>query len=240
MQVLVIDWSAGAADNFPVAGLNGSKWIPPVAHWVQSQLRHWGVAGSTISLFGHSWGAYVSYEVARELGGVQSIVALDPAKDTVVLGSGYPEGAVRFGDVSNLSYAFHSSFFGNEHVAQTADYSFSVEPPREGYEGVEIGWITDEILDAWREHGFAVTMVSALLRERSSSPGGFQEFFSLERLTRTPATVFTMQPGQHEGKIRVSAARTMGREGVWWKASAISVEPYTLAEGDASGSSSSS
>lgn len=126
-QVLVLDWSEGAADNFPT-GLNGATWTPVVAEWTGRVLKSLGLTGDQVSLLGHSWGAYIAYDIAANWTdnghhGVRSIIALDPA----FAGIGLDLSQFNFSAVADRSWAFYDNdLYGSAQVALTADESFSI------------------------------------------------------------------------------------------------------------------
>jgi pimeloyl-ACP methyl ester carboxylesterase len=126
-QVLLLDWSEGAADNGR-AGVAGSTWASVVADWADGQLHGVGLTGDDLSLVGHSWGCYVAYDMAAgwRFGaerGVRGLVALDPASG----GAGLDPSAVRLSTVARRSWAFYDNDpFASPFVALSADESFSV------------------------------------------------------------------------------------------------------------------
>ncbi|HMO16329.1 MAG TPA: pre-peptidase C-terminal domain-containing protein [Pirellulaceae bacterium] len=132
-QVLLLDWRAGAADNLSAIGLQGSEWIPYVAKWVESiletQLR---VFGHDLSLIGHSWGSYLSYEIAHRVAGEQrAIVALDPAQANhaaklLGLDRQHYWSNINFSQVSQMSWAYYGGggLFGDANLARTAHEKF--------------------------------------------------------------------------------------------------------------------
>jgi hypothetical protein len=126
-QVLLLDWSDGAADNGR-AGVAGSTWASVVADWADGQLHGVGLTGDDLSLVGHSWGCYVAYDMAAgwRFGaerGVRGLVALDPASG----GAGLDPSAVRLSTVARRSWAFYDNDpFASPFVALSADESFSV------------------------------------------------------------------------------------------------------------------
>ena len=126
-QVLTLDWSA-AADTGILNPFSAEDSIVPVAQWAASALVRYGLSGTNINLVGHSFGSYVSDEIAQRLpGGVNTIVTLDPAAD--VLGGYDPDSndEVNFARDSFFSWSFHSSTLaGNEYTPTTADESFVV------------------------------------------------------------------------------------------------------------------
>jgi Ca2+-binding RTX toxin-like protein/pimeloyl-ACP methyl ester carboxylesterase len=63
------------------ANFYATSWVGPVAEVVAEQLKAWGVPGSQLNLVGHSIGAYLTAELAYQMGGVDTITALEPATD---------------------------------------------------------------------------------------------------------------------------------------------------------------
>jgi pimeloyl-ACP methyl ester carboxylesterase len=125
-QVLTLDWSA-AADTGYLNPFSAEAAIVPVAQWAASALIRYGFSGTNLNLVGHSFGSYVSDEIARRIpGGVNTIVTLDPAVDIV---GGYDPtgGEVDFARDSLFSWSFHSSSLGNDFTPTTADESFIVD-----------------------------------------------------------------------------------------------------------------
>lgn len=220
-QVATVDWRDGAADNATPIGLEGSRWIESVGTWVTNQLQAAGFSTQNICLVGHSWGAYVAYEIGKRTpGGVQTLIALDPAADSKLLGGGKYKGIedpnFSFANIAANSYAFHSSTFGDRNRALTAQYAFSIVAP-ENYEqgswdaaaaqmvasqhyftalGIETA---DELRDAYNEHGFAVSLFSGLLRRQKENPSDvIANRFSLPNL-RSNAAEFSARENNWEG-----------------------------------------
>ena len=134
-QILVIDWSTAAdggfIDRYPV---DVEARIPTVAAWLNSQLGASGLgfSGASIELIGHSFGAYVADEFAELMGGVDTIVALDPATNVSLplIPDEYNSVArVDFDAHSNWSWAFidQTGDFNNPTTPQTADESFVID-----------------------------------------------------------------------------------------------------------------
>jgi len=132
-QVLTLDWSSIAkkyGGNISKAG-NVADWIPTVADWASRKLKDLGFDNGTsqnkLNLVGFSLGAYVAAEIASLMpGGVNKIVALDPAS-TAGLGS-YANKArsIKFSDNSQFSWGFYGSLAGDPGRTATADESWSV------------------------------------------------------------------------------------------------------------------
>ena len=137
-QVMTLDWSSAATGNLNGEGEN---WIIPVAEKTATVLKNLGFAGSSLNLIGHSWGSYVAAGIAKNMaGGVNTIVALDPAKH-YPFGIGYNAevpGEVNFSANSQYSWAFHDGdgipvlgwpfkdAVGSNTTPETADESFVV------------------------------------------------------------------------------------------------------------------
>jgi len=170
IQVLLLDWSQGAADNYiPQVGLYGAEWIPYVADWAASALRNIGIGGVKLNLGGHSWGSYVAARIAapERSGMVNALVAMDPAR----AGVGFAADSIDFGAVSRISWAFHGNgSFGSAKLAATADESFSI--------------VSDEFsrlpyLSSLERHTAPVHVFEYLARNNVRAFGGL---FSLKRL----------------------------------------------------------
>ena len=97
VQVLELDWSEAAADlNAAAVALR----VADVGAFAAKKLAAWGIAGANINLVGHSFGGYMTDEIARRMsGGVNRLVALDAAAP-VVAGI----------DISNTNFAAHSKY----------------------------------------------------------------------------------------------------------------------------------
>jgi pimeloyl-ACP methyl ester carboxylesterase/predicted nucleic acid-binding Zn-ribbon protein len=253
VQVVSLDWHQGAADNSSRIGLQGSKWIETTGAWAGNQLMAAGLRKehlTNVYFVGHSWGAYVAYEAAEKMGKIGGIIALDPAADNKSLGGKYDVSQVDFSRHANTSYAFHSSMFGDRDRALTAQVMFDVVAS-EGYEGglyntetvqnylrqrymMAVGSeIVDEVRDAWKEHGFAVTLFSSLLKNaRGGSPDSIATLLAPSHLqTSTPS--FMSHPDHSEGVFLVipndRSTYTKGNDAgdPWWKA-----EEYYFFDGD--------
>src|SRR5262249_28110593 len=78
-QILTLDWSVGAQTIYPSVA---ESRIPLVASWAATTLVNHGFSGLNLNLIGHSFGSYVSAEIAERIaGGVNTIIGLDPALD---------------------------------------------------------------------------------------------------------------------------------------------------------------
>ena len=124
-QILMVDWGATGLPE------NVQNRIPHVADWLSTTLDHLGLLPGNINLIGHSFGSYVAAETAANLGQVNTIIALDPARDLFPFSSYHPDsvGGINFAANSNYSWAFHDGEgleFGNPNTPQTADEAIVV------------------------------------------------------------------------------------------------------------------
>ncbi|MEP0820563.1 DUF4214 domain-containing protein [Trichocoleus desertorum GB2-A4] len=139
-QVLTVDWDAARTGK---AALNAAAtWIDTVAEVAVNTIRSWGISASNINLVGHSLGAYVSYEISERLGGINNLVALNPATTTF---GGYDHSQVSFSRYSNWSWAFwNNNATDSGNASLTADESFVLDLPfanaNEGHGGAKILW----------------------------------------------------------------------------------------------------
>jgi len=125
-QVLTLDWSgmANRGRNQTDDLHDATVWIEEVAEATVEQLNEWNFDRNNINLVGHSLGAYVAYEISEQLGGVNNLVALDPAASTQ---DGYDIDQVDFSDHSRWSWSLKSSWAGNYNTASTAHEFFEVD-----------------------------------------------------------------------------------------------------------------
>ena len=124
-QVLVLDWKKAAASG--ALGGQGENYIRPVAAWAAQALTDYGFTGLQLNLVGYSWGADVAAELSEDLGDVNSVLAIDPARDYPG-GSYNPDlpGEVNFQAHAEHSWAFYatSSFpFGSPVQAGTSQHA---------------------------------------------------------------------------------------------------------------------
>lgn len=204
-QVLMLDWSEGAADN-SILLLEGANWIEPTADWVRNQIACLGINPQKINIVGFSWGGLMTYEIAAKLGRVNTVVALDPATD-IPLVNNYNSLKVNYSAVANHSWTFDSSFpLGNSFLAHTAEYSFNINPPL--------------TMNPETAHGYSVTLFNDLLRQcAAGSTHEFVRLFSLENLEGLTADGPTTRLG-FEGEISVNLTKDQHSDGSdWWKAS---------------------
>lgn len=165
-QVLVFSWEAAARETALWVGYsNGEQWIVPVGQWAARVLKAYGFAGDNINLIGHSWGSYVADELAEEMGGVDVIVGLDPARNTI--GSNYnvnDQNTIHFGAHSQYALTFNASGFGNEVTPTTADEAFAVQ--------------FRFLAAPWDRHNWIKDLFTALL----DGNGAVSSMFRLQRL----------------------------------------------------------
>lgn len=164
-QVLTLDWTEGASfvslGNF--TDFSQEAWILAVANWAERTLTNYGFTSSNVNLVGHSFGAVISGELAAAFpGGVNTLLAIDPAEDPLVAASGsnYSTDNVVFGgDNSGYAWSFYTpGVAGNEETPTTAD---------------------EAIVVTESEHSRLVDLVSSMI---ASPVGVVSRFFSLDRL----------------------------------------------------------
>jgi pimeloyl-ACP methyl ester carboxylesterase len=163
-QILVLNWRTAAASGR--VGGEGENFIVPVGTAAAAALVQYGFSGADINIVGHSWGAYVGDEIAERVpGGVNSIVALDPARD---FPGGYnPEGTSP-GGVRNTDFSAHSAFSWAFHNGDGLPFGSQTTPTtaREAF-----------VVDG-TTHSGVLGVFANLLRD----PQGPGEFFQLDRL----------------------------------------------------------
>ncbi len=174
-QVLVLDWSAEAFSDSkaeingkPIPNPNfGASWIPTVATWLKQKLvDEWKISPENINFAGHSLGSYLAWETAKDIGGVNNLIALDPAATTL---GGYQEDKVNFSDYSKWAWAFYGSVFGNDHLANTAEESFVFQFP---------GFNPEE------NHGNVVKAFADTIKQNKKQPGYFTSLLSLDKMNK--------------------------------------------------------
>jgi pimeloyl-ACP methyl ester carboxylesterase len=143
--VVTLEWSKLSQS----LSLKASDWIPVVARIAHRKLTALGIDATQLKLFGHSWGSYVAHDLAAEFGQVNTLVALDPARDLPLLNAFY---YVDFDSVAKVSWAFISSALGDTRRAATANHTFRIDSNN-----------TNDITDVVKEHRFAVDIVARML-----------------------------------------------------------------------------
>jgi TM2 domain-containing membrane protein YozV len=167
-QILLLDWTNAA--NAPNISSDEEDWIQPVAAWAAGKLMNYGFVGAKINLIGHSWGGNMADELAERVsGGVNTIVALDPARNG--LGDYNPEdsGQINFRGHSQFSWAFHSSWLGSASTPTSADEAVIV--------GTGLSLVLS--LDGPNAHGAVIDVFTHML---ANSVGGVSSKFQLSRL----------------------------------------------------------
>lgn len=236
IQIVTVDWSAGARDNTPEwIGLQGADWTPAVGKWIARQLQAIGFSGDRIDIVGPSWGSYIAYSAARELGEVNSIVALDSACNDLVM-NGVRSSDIDFRSVSKISFAIESSPIGSNARAASADYAFTVASSLLDRASVDL-----------KAHNFAVTTYSALVEDAIVRGAPGQSLFDPRTLVAGGAPSITTAAGEEvtpaqdayslltleqeywgsgwEGRIKVDMYKTTDSAGDdWWKALPQAVE----------------
>lgn len=183
-QVLLLDWRK-AAESGSIGG-QGENYIRPVAAWAAEALADYGITGQQLNLVGYSWGADIADEMAAGFGQVNSILAIDSARDFPG-GSYNPEspGEVDFDAHAAHSWAFFatSNFpFGSAMNASSAASSFIV---------------------TGADHFKIVTLVTNLLALPAEN-GVAANFQLSELLTGAPAVVWVTNAYSDQGVLDVA------------------------------------
>ncbi|MCY7332527.1 MAG: pre-peptidase C-terminal domain-containing protein [Pseudanabaena sp. CAN_BIN31] len=165
-QVFYLNWSSPARSN--VIAPIGAFWITTVASWAASRLNAWGISTSNINIIGHSLGAYVSAEIAsRVSGGVNRLVALDPAASHVLVT--YDTSSANFSANSLRSWGFYGSGLGDSRRTTTADEAFTM--------GFGSG------IDLKANHSRVVNMFASMVEQSYTNPNNqISRLFGLNRL----------------------------------------------------------
>ena len=198
-QVLTVDWEAARTG---IAGLkDAASWIDSVAEAIKNTIKSWGISLSNINLVGHSFGAYIAYEVSERLAYrvserdadnriserlvvINNLVALNPATTTA---DGYNLNQVNFSGYSTWSWAFwHNNTFDGGNQAVTAHESFVLDLP---FAKVSEG------------HGAAKVLWTNMLRDRNGSTSSINQYFGLEDMTSTANKPWGQRSGW-EARIR--------------------------------------
>ena len=147
VQVITVYWVAART----LINLKGaSNWIDGMGELISNQVNSWGISPSRINIAGHSLGAYVAYEVAERLDGINLLYALNPASTTAF---GYNILQVNFSKYSNWSSAFwNNGDTDNLFLTHTADESFEIK----------LGWTNNPDIG----HGSAKRVLTNILLNR--------------------------------------------------------------------------
>jgi pimeloyl-ACP methyl ester carboxylesterase len=196
VQVLELDWSEAAADlNAAAVALR----VADVGAFVAKKLAAWGIAGANVNLVGHSFGGYMTDEIARRVsGGVNRVVALDAAAPVV---AGIDISNTNFAAHSKYSIAFVGSNYAQLSVARTADETITLDVGK---------WTTFASHTNVRE--LFATMVEQNNGHRSDD---VSRLFSLKAIGSGAARGF-----RHDGLGNGYEATLVGTEsdGVWYPA----------------------
>jgi pimeloyl-ACP methyl ester carboxylesterase len=219
-QVLVLDWNQAALSNSLLFGAPnpyfGASWIPTIADWLKKKLvDEWKISPDNINFAGHSLGSYLAWETAKDIGGVNNLIALDPAATT---NGGYNEGNVNFSDYSKWAWAFYGSAAGNYDRAYTADESFKFQFP-DGFGGL-IPWKAEE-----EKHGAVVSAFADTIKQNKKEPGYFTSLLNLNKMNKNSSdtqpwktgdgfeALLAVDPNNSEWVISNSASRVRSEFG---------------------------
>jgi len=174
-QVLTLDWSSIAHDKyggtFSIPG-DSAKWIPTVADWASQKLKDlgfdYGISQNKLNLVGFSLGAYVAAEIASRMpGGVNKIVALDPATTGGIGDYGNKARSIKFSDNSQFSWGFYGSAAGDPARTATADESWSV-----GF-----GKIRPD-----QNHGHVVNLFASMVDQARTNSNPVSTYFGINKM----------------------------------------------------------
>jgi len=224
-QVALIDWSeAAATGSNPITDpREGANWISDVAGFASEALTNiWEISPDQLNLIGHSLGAYVSSEIGKEVGGVNKLVALDPATTAstppfnftadVNDNIGGTQAPTDFSEAADFSRAFWGNLtenngLGSKLRAQTANESFEVE-----FDGGLVN----------TNHGNIVYLYDRLISNNNLE---INNKFSLEDDLTT--TEFSSSPSG-DGPVGQTGPLTSGDEGVFLETEVDEVRPTKL------------
>jgi pimeloyl-ACP methyl ester carboxylesterase len=174
-QVLTLDWSSASKtgsynpitenDSFFASLKAASTWIVSTADFAVNSIKSWGIPASKVNVVGHSLGSFVSYEIAKGLKGISSLIALDPASQTA---QGYNDEDVNFSNYSDWAWSFYGSLAGSSDRANTAEESFKFD-----FGG----------LDPNKHHGAVVKAFTGMLEKNNSGTNGnVSKLFNLDKM----------------------------------------------------------
>ncbi|MEG4169887.1 MULTISPECIES: hypothetical protein [unclassified Microcoleus] len=203
-QVLVLDWSQAAYSDSKlwIPGLGqipnpyfGASWISTVADWTKKKLvDEWKISPDNINFAGHSLGYYLGWETAKKIGGVNNLIALDPAATT---NGGYQEGKVNFSDYSKWAWAFYGSGFGNPDRAYTAEESFKFVFPN-GFGGY------NPVNAEQEKHGAVVKAFAKMIQKNNAgNPGYISKQLNLNQINQSASKSWSRNNG-FEAEINVN------------------------------------
>jgi pimeloyl-ACP methyl ester carboxylesterase len=158
-QVLELDWSAAASASTDKSTV--ANRVPDVAAWAADKLADWGITGDHLNLVGHSFGGYMTDEIAQRMpGGVHRVIALDPA---------IPNAAgIDYAGHADFSLAVVTSSLANGAAAATADETIRLNSG---------DWNSVNTHSNIRD-----VFASLLERGNSSRPDAISSIFSVEHI----------------------------------------------------------
>lgn len=190
-QVLLLDW--GSAANYDNGSWNANldkstDWIQPVADTATTLINNLGLSTWNLNFVGHSLGTYVSWEIANRMGGINRLVALDPAAD---FPGWYDTNNINFSQPSDWSWAFYGSALGSPTRANTADESFEFKFPFGTNDFDKHGEVVNAFTDTIKQNksGNAGYLTSAINLNKMGTPDerpwyigeGFEAILSVDK-----------------------------------------------------------
>ena len=196
-QVITVDWNGSNTGKLGWGLHRAASWIDSVAEVIKDAVEFWGIDKDKINIVGHSLGAYVAYETSERLGGINKLVALNPASFT---DGGYDTNQVNFSRHSNYSWAFfHNHTFDSASRSLTADESFKIE-------------FTTNDWDINKGHGSGKEIFKNMLKNKY---GSVSQYFGLDDMRAGRYTPWKIDSGW-EALIEVNSGFTP--TGRWYNA----------------------
>jgi len=223
-QVLTLNWNEASRpilfDDF-----QGEDWIQPVAAWTASTLLASGFKGNRLNLIGHSWGALVADELAERIpGGVNVIVAIDPAQDVPNTPLS-PGGSYNADRLNEIDFAAHSMFSWAFRSDRTGFDSGSQKTPVTADEAIVV---------KSSDHSLIVNLVANLIIDQGV---GISKYFEIRRLLVHENGSWLLNSYNHDGVEKVGggyeAVITADKNGT--RAEALAYIPKSQLEAKLSG-----
>ncbi|MGI9471145.1 MAG: hypothetical protein ACR2NZ_06425 [Rubripirellula sp.] len=132
-NIVLVDWSNASISRLPILGLPDpvtvAKRIPSVGRAMAAQLQSLGIAPEHTLFVGESFGVYVNAVAAQHLGGVDQVIAMNPATEL----AGFAPPDLR--KHSRVAWSFHtSSVFDTRRQMAHRTIAIATEPTSGDYE----------------------------------------------------------------------------------------------------------
>ena len=132
-NIVLVDWSDASIAYVPILGLPDpiavSKRIPSIGRSTAAQLQSLGIVPERTLLIGESFGVYVNAIAAQHLGGVDQVIAMNPATEF----AGFAPPNLR--EHARVAWSFHtSSVFDTRRQMAHRTIAIATEPASNDYE----------------------------------------------------------------------------------------------------------